>query len=154
MSHPTAGLHRCDLGQAPPRTGTSVYALIQGTTTDGRPTHFQYRITQGRVNAPAGSCAIYIPALDWDLLIPQELYGLDVLKDSRALAQGAPVVVARGVAPPAEGLDAQGNTPSAQSLALIRAAVRHGSVRHPCCWSPTDEATGISPPNNSGSVMA
>jgi len=61
--------------------------------------------------------------------------------DSLALTQGAPVIVARGPMPTSEGLDYRGQSPSAQSLALIRAAVRHGSVQHPCCWSPVNDTS-------------
>ena len=63
---------------------------------------------------------MHIPTLDWDLTVPQELYGLDPQEgDLTHSLQGAPVIVARGTLTGPEGLDERGRSLSAQALSLI-----------------------------------
>lgn len=79
---------------------------------------------------------MYFPTFDWDLTVPQELYGLDRQEgDPTHSMQGAPIIVARGALTGPEGLDEQGQSLSAQALSFIRAAIKHGSMRHAFCRS-------------------
>ena len=79
---------------------------------------------------------MYLHTLDWDLTVPQELYGLDPQEgDITHSMQGAPVIVARRAPTGPEGLDEQGRSLSAQALSLSRAAIKHGSMHHAFCRS-------------------
>ena len=123
--------------RSPSPTGLlSAHALVRGTDSGGHPAYFRFRAGPGRTESPAGWSAVYVPTLDWDLLVPQEVYRLDPGEgDLTQSMQGSPVIIARGALPGAEGFDDRGRTLSAQALSLIRAAIRHGSVQHPFCRS-------------------
>ena len=103
------------------------------------------------MGSPAEWASVQIPTLDWDLTVPQELYGLDPQEgDLTHSMQGAPVVVARGALKGPEGLDERGRSLSAQALNLIRAAIRHGSVHHAFCRSATAAPEGTPGGHNQG----
>ena len=143
-SHPE---RRTDSTRPPLAPGaTGVHALVRGTNSTGQPAYFRFHAKPGRTGSPAGWASVHIPTLDWDLTVPQELYGLDPQEgDLTHSLQGTPVIVARGTFAGPEGLDDRGRSLSAQALSLIRAAVKHGSVQHAFCRSPPTSPDVILP---------
>ena len=84
-------------GSHPALNSVGVHALVRGTNSAGHPAYFRFRAGIGRRGSPAGWASVYIPTLDWDLTVPQELYSLDPQEgDLTHSVQGAPVIVARG----------------------------------------------------------
>ena len=123
-------------GPHPDLNPVSVHSLVRGTNSAGHPAYFKFRARTGRKGSPAGCASLYLSTLDWDLTIPQELYGLDPQEgDLTHSMQGAPVIVARGAFTGPDGLDERGRSLSAQALSLIRAAIKHGSMHHAFCRS-------------------
>ena len=121
-------------GSHPALNSIGVHALVRGTNPAGHPAYFRLRAETGRMGSPAGWASVHIPTLDWDLMVHQELYGLDPQAgDLTHPMQGAPVVVARGALTGPEGSDERGRSLNAQALNLIRAAIRHGSAHHDFC---------------------